>query len=60
VIANAHLDTVQLPVVPAWMQKVALAMGAPVGKAIGYGPTHVPRAGCARAARSAGSVSPAT
>jgi hypothetical protein len=42
VIANAHLDTVQLPVVPAWMQKVALAMGAPVGKAIGYGPTHVP------------------
>jgi hypothetical protein len=42
VIANAHFDTVQLPVVPAWMQKVALAMGAPVGKAIGYGPTYVP------------------
>jgi hypothetical protein len=41
VIANAHFDTVQLPVVPA-LQKVALAMGAPVGKAIGYGPTHVP------------------
>ena len=43
VIANAHFDTVQLPVVPAWMQKVALAMGAPVGKAIGYGPTYVPK-----------------
>ena len=42
VIANAHFDTVQLPVVPAWMQKVALAMGAPVGKAIGYRPTYVP------------------
>jgi quercetin dioxygenase-like cupin family protein len=42
VIANAHFDTVQLPVIPAWMQKVALAMGAPVGKAIGYGPTYVP------------------
>jgi quercetin dioxygenase-like cupin family protein len=42
VIANAHFDTVQLPVIPAWMQKVALAMGAPVGKAIGYGPTYAP------------------
>jgi quercetin dioxygenase-like cupin family protein len=42
VIANAHFDTVQLPVIPAWMQKVALAMGAPVGKAMGYGATYVP------------------
>ena len=42
VIANAHFDTVQLPVIPAWMQKVALAMGAPVGKAIGYKPTYAP------------------
>ena len=42
VIANAHFDTVQLPRIPAWMQKVALALGAPVGKAIGYGPTYVP------------------
>ena len=40
VIANAHFDTVRLPVIPAWMQKAALAMGAPVGKAMGYGPTH--------------------
>ena len=42
VIANAHFDTVQLPVIPAWMQKVALSIGAPVGKAIGYRPTYVP------------------
>src|SRR5262249_53670912 len=42
VIANAHFDTVQLPVVPTWMQKVAWPMVAPIGKAIGYGPTYVP------------------
>jgi quercetin dioxygenase-like cupin family protein len=40
VIANAHFDTVRLPVVPAWTQKAALAMGAPFGRAIGYGPTY--------------------
>jgi len=42
VIANAHFDTVQLPTIPAWMQKVALAVGAPAGRAIGYGPTYSP------------------
>jgi quercetin dioxygenase-like cupin family protein len=40
VIANAHFDTVRLPVIPAWMQKAGLAMGAPLGKALGYGPTY--------------------
>ena len=40
VIAKAHFDTVRLPVVPAWMQKVALAMGAPLGRAMGYSPTY--------------------
>ena len=40
VIAKAHFDTVQLPGVPAWMQKTALAMGAPFGRAIGYRPTY--------------------
>src|SRR3954453_448140 len=40
VIANAHFDTVRLPVIPAWLQKVALAAGAPIGKAMGYGPTY--------------------
>ena len=40
VIAKAHFDTVQLPGVPAWVQKTALAMGAPFGRAIGYRPTY--------------------
>ena len=43
VIANAHFDTVQLPAVPTWMQKAALAMGAPVGKAMGFKPTNAPK-----------------
>ncbi len=42
VIAHAHFDTVRLPMIPAWMQKAALAMGAPIGRAMGYGPTYVP------------------
>ncbi len=42
VIANAHFDVVQLPVIPAWMQKAALAMGAPLGKALGYTHTYQP------------------
>src|SRR5512132_1706932 len=40
VIANHHFDVVRLPVIPAWMQKVALAMGAPLGRAVGYQPTY--------------------
>jgi quercetin dioxygenase-like cupin family protein len=40
VIAKAHFDTVRLPVVPAWMQKTALGMGAAFGRAVGYGPTY--------------------
>ena len=58
VIANAHFDTVQLPVIPAWMQKAALAMGAPVGKAMGLQPDlhrrEGPRSDAAR--RRAGGV----
>jgi quercetin dioxygenase-like cupin family protein len=42
VIADAHFDTVRLSPVPAWMQKVALATVAPVGKAMGYSATYVP------------------
>jgi quercetin dioxygenase-like cupin family protein len=42
VIAQAHFDTVQLPIVPRWMQKAAMAVGAPLGKAMGYGPTYRP------------------
>jgi mannose-6-phosphate isomerase-like protein (cupin superfamily) len=45
VIAQAHFDTVQLPVVPAVLQRLALACGAPLGKALGYEPVYVPAAG---------------
>jgi len=40
VIANAHLDTVVLPFPPVWMQKAALAVGAPFGRLLGYGPAY--------------------
>ena len=36
VIANAHFDDVRLPFPPQWLQKLGLAMGAPVGRAMGY------------------------
>jgi quercetin dioxygenase-like cupin family protein len=36
VIAKAHFDTVRLPFPPAWMQRAALALAAPLGKALGY------------------------
>jgi mannose-6-phosphate isomerase-like protein (cupin superfamily) len=45
VIANAHFDTVRLPFPPAWMQKAALALGAPIGRLLGYGATYVPETG---------------
>ena len=45
VIAKAHFDTVRLPFPPAWIQRTALAMGAPVGRAFGYRPTYLSDAG---------------
>ena len=42
VIANAHFDTVRLPFPPAILQKIALALGAPAGRLLGYGPTYAP------------------
>jgi quercetin dioxygenase-like cupin family protein len=42
VIANAHFDTVRLPFPPAPLQKLGLLLGAPLGKALGYGPIYVP------------------
>ena len=42
VIANAHFDTVRLPFPPAFVQKLGLAFGAPLGKALGYGAVYVP------------------
>jgi quercetin dioxygenase-like cupin family protein len=44
VIARAHFDTVRLPFPPAWMQRAALAMGAPLGRLLGYRSTYEPAA----------------
>ena len=44
VIARATFDTVRLPFPPAWMQRVGLALGAPLGRLVGYKPTYVPSA----------------
>jgi quercetin dioxygenase-like cupin family protein len=40
VIAHAHFDTVRLPFPPAWLQKTGLALGAPLGKLLGYAPVY--------------------
>jgi hypothetical protein len=40
VIAKAHFDTVRLPFPPAWMQAAGLALGAPLGRLLGYGATY--------------------
>lgn len=39
VIAQAHFDTVRLPFPPAWIQRLGLAAGAPLGRLLGYEPT---------------------
>jgi quercetin dioxygenase-like cupin family protein len=36
VIARAHFETVRLPFPPAILQRAALAVGAPLGRALGY------------------------
>ncbi len=40
VIARAHFDTVRLPFPPAWLQRLALAFGAPFGRLLGYAATY--------------------
>ena len=45
VIARAHFDTVRLPFPPALLQRLALALGAPMGRALGYRPTYAPALG---------------
>ena len=40
VIARHHFDEVRLPVIPHALQRLALAMGAPIGKAFGYRETY--------------------
>jgi quercetin dioxygenase-like cupin family protein len=42
VIARHHFEDVRLPFPPAWMQRMGLALGAPVGRVLGYQATYVP------------------
>jgi quercetin dioxygenase-like cupin family protein len=50
VIARHHFGDVQLPFPPAWVQRVGLALGAPLGRLLGYEPTYEPRSESAPAA----------
>jgi quercetin dioxygenase-like cupin family protein len=43
VIAQAHFDTVRLPFPPAPLQRAALAVGAPLGRMLGYRETTTRR-----------------
>jgi quercetin dioxygenase-like cupin family protein len=45
VIAETHFDTVRLPFPPAWLQKAGLALGAPLGRLVGYRPSYEPEPG---------------
>jgi mannose-6-phosphate isomerase-like protein (cupin superfamily) len=42
VIMNEQFNLVRLPFPPAWVQRLALALGAPLGLLFGYEPTYVP------------------
>jgi quercetin dioxygenase-like cupin family protein len=42
VIAKAHFDVVRLPAIPVALQRLGLALGAPVGRVFGYRPTYEP------------------
>ena len=42
VIANEHFDDLRLPFPPAFLQRMALALGAPVGRLAGYTPSYDP------------------
>jgi quercetin dioxygenase-like cupin family protein len=44
VIANHHFGDVQLPFPPAWLQRLGLALGAPLGRLLGYRPAYEPQA----------------
>ena len=44
VIANHHFGDVRLPFPPAWLQRLGLLLGAPVGRLLGYRPTYTPSA----------------
>jgi len=42
VVAKAHFDVVRLPFPPAWMQRMGLVLGAPLGRLVGYKATYEP------------------
>jgi quercetin dioxygenase-like cupin family protein len=44
VIARNHFDDVRLPFPPAWLQRLGLAFGAPLGRLLGFKPTYEPAA----------------
>jgi mannose-6-phosphate isomerase-like protein (cupin superfamily) len=44
VIADATFDTVRLPFPPAWLQRIGLALLAPLGWLLGYEPVYPPEA----------------
>jgi quercetin dioxygenase-like cupin family protein len=44
VIAKHHFGDVRLPFPPAWLQRLGLALGAPLGRLLGYRPTYEPQA----------------
>jgi hypothetical protein len=43
VIARHHFDDVRLPFPPVALQRLGLALGAPVGRLVGYRETYDPR-----------------
>jgi quercetin dioxygenase-like cupin family protein len=51
VIARAHFDSVRLPFPPAALQRGALALGAPLGRALGYRETVTWKPAAANARR---------
>jgi quercetin dioxygenase-like cupin family protein len=42
VIMNEQFDLVRLPFPPAWVQRTGLALGAPLGRLLGYEPVYAP------------------
>jgi mannose-6-phosphate isomerase-like protein (cupin superfamily) len=42
VIMNEQFNLVRLPFAPAWVQRLALALGVPLGPLFGFEPTYVP------------------
>jgi hypothetical protein len=44
VIARHHFDDVRLPFPPAWLQRLGLALGAPLGRLLGFEATYTPEA----------------